>query len=187
MKKKPMIIAGIAVAICIVIIAIVTIVMIGNSSAKKVAEQLERADRYLSELDYESAIAAYEAVLDIDPKSEEAYLGLAEAYIAIGDYKEALEILEEGFDRTDSEDIEEMLEEVEELIEHSEDMSGQSGPVPENETTPVQMKIREKYIICRNSLQFYRMIRLLTGEMKIWKKLCVKKQELQIGILHMAM
>ncbi len=48
----------------------------------RVGEYIEDANRYLSELDYEQAIASYRQALDLDKGNREANLGLAEAYDA---------------------------------------------------------------------------------------------------------
>lgn len=56
---------------------------------------------YLSELEYEQAIVAYEAAIAIDLKYEETYLALADIYIEMGDYKKVLEVLEEGYIQTE--------------------------------------------------------------------------------------
>ena len=83
---------------------------------KRLAEQLDLAERYLSELDYESAIAAYEAAIEIEPKCEEAYLGLADIYIEQEEYEKAADILEAGLTQIDSETISSKQGEVEELL-----------------------------------------------------------------------
>ena len=63
----------------IVLVTIVAIVNIVPNSvrAKEVKEQLSLGDKYLSELNYEQAEVTYLAVLKIDPKCEDAYIGLA--------------------------------------------------------------------------------------------------------------
>lgn len=49
----------------------------------KYKKQLDIANDYFEELDYEKAIAAYEDAIKINPKSEKAYLDLAEVYITM--------------------------------------------------------------------------------------------------------
>lgn len=74
--------------IFIFILAIEIIVIVGfiiflfymNSDTVKANRQLELAQHYLLEEDYEQAIVAYEIVIQIDPKNTEAYLGLTQAY-----------------------------------------------------------------------------------------------------------
>lgn len=77
-KKHWLLLLGIA---CIVIIvAGVMIAYLTYGERKQVRSGLEDGRKYLSELDYEQAIATYQQVLDVDPKNREAKLGLAEAY-----------------------------------------------------------------------------------------------------------
>lgn len=58
----------------------------------KVREHIETANRYLSEMDYEQAIASYRQALNLDKENREASLGLAEAYDAgdMGVYAESV-------------------------------------------------------------------------------------------------
>ena len=48
-------------------------------------EQYDLGIRYLSDGNYQEAIIAFETAIEIEPKRPEAYLGIAEAYIAAGD------------------------------------------------------------------------------------------------------
>lgn len=52
--------------------------------------------RYLSEGNYEEAIIAFTAAIKIDPKQPEVYVGLADAYIGIGDYTKAGDAIAQG-------------------------------------------------------------------------------------------
>lgn len=70
-------------------------------------------DRYLEELEYEQAIVSYKNSIKIDPKQEEAYIGLAKAYVGLGEYEEAIDILNKGIRKTDSKELEDLLEEIE--------------------------------------------------------------------------
>ena len=114
-KKRIGIIAAIVACLCI--LAIEAIVVVGSNGDRKLNAQLKLADRYLDELDYEAAIAAYEAAIEIEPRCEAAYLGMAEAYKALGEYEKALETLETGYDATGSEKIQEALDELKAYLE----------------------------------------------------------------------
>ena len=133
-KKKPPIWLFIVIGLSVVavIAAIVIIIAVGNSGSK-VQKKITAAEKYLAELDYEKAIAAYNAAIEIDKTSLEAYLGLADVYIAMADelvgkavkfrtkgdddkareayeeaigyYNEALEVLDEALDNVSDEDI----------------------------------------------------------------------------------
>ena len=59
-------------------------------------EQYDLGMRYLNEGNYQEAIIAFEAAIEIDAKRPEAYLGAAEAYIAADDIDAAIAILEKG-------------------------------------------------------------------------------------------
>lgn len=65
--------------------------------------QYDLGVRYLSEGNYEEAILAFEAAIEIDPKQETIYLKYAEAYTQQGDDASALRVLTRGFRETQSE------------------------------------------------------------------------------------
>ena len=75
-------------------------------------EQYDLGVRYLEEGNYEEAIIAFTAAIEIDPKQPEAYLGAAEAYIAVGDNQNARKILQQGFDLTNDAEIQSHLDEI---------------------------------------------------------------------------
>ncbi len=73
---------------------------------------LNLGEKYLTDLDYEQAIVYFNKLIDVEPKNESAYLGIAEAYLALGDIDSAIEILEQGIAIVDAPaDLEAMLEE----------------------------------------------------------------------------
>ena len=122
-NKKFLFIAIVLIAVGLV----AALVLLPTSAkAKKVEEQLNLGAKYLSELDYEQAIAAYEAVIKIDPKCEEAYLALADIYIATGAFDKAEEILKRAEEEIGAEAqfLEEKRQEV---------LAGQK----QNESTPI--------------------------------------------------
>ncbi len=58
--------------------------------AKNTASQLELGRKYLTEMNYSEAIAAFTEAIKLNPDDIEAYLGRAEAYAAMGEYENAL-------------------------------------------------------------------------------------------------
>ena len=76
----------------------------GQRREARVQEYLELGDRYLSEIDYEQAVAAFEEVIELDPRRIEAYEGLASAYEGQGDYEAAAETLERGSEAAEMDD-----------------------------------------------------------------------------------
>ena len=65
-----------------------------GESPKTWQEEYDLGVRYLSEGNYDEAILAFEAAIGIDPKRAEAYLGLADVYVAQGDLDAAREVLD---------------------------------------------------------------------------------------------
>ena len=59
-----------------------------GADAREVRKQLKLGQKYIEEMNYEEAIASFEKALEIDPMSVEAYIGIADAHIAIAlDYE----------------------------------------------------------------------------------------------------
>ena len=127
----------IAIALIVVgLIAALVLLLPTSAKAKKVEEQLNLGAKYLSELDYEQATVAYEAVIKIDPKCEEAYLALADIYIATGAFDKAEAILKQaevtiGTDATEA--VEAKKKEVEEVRE---EQKAAGVPTPEPTVIP---------------------------------------------------
>ena len=61
-------------------------------------EQYDLGIRYLSEGNYEEAIIAFTAAIEIDPKQADAYMGLADVYTAQGNPDKAAEILKQALE-----------------------------------------------------------------------------------------
>lgn len=112
-QKKKTVIAG--AAVIVICIAVFALLAGGNSSAKRIAELLDLGNKYLMEQNYEEAVVAFQEAIAIDPKCEEAYLGLADVYIAMDDYESAIDILQQGMVQTGSEELAAYLEESEKV------------------------------------------------------------------------
>ncbi|MCM1059912.1 MAG: tetratricopeptide repeat protein [Eubacterium sp.] len=90
----------------------------GSSISVNTADMLQLADKYLREMNYEQAIIEFSMVLEIEPKNTDAYLGLAEAYVALGNNERAIAVLEQAKDNVDNQQtIEEKLTEVKNFYE----------------------------------------------------------------------
>ena len=91
-KRLPLIL------LCIVLAAaIITCGIIFNPFKSDAGKHIEMGQRYLDELQWESALAEFELALEIDPRSVEARLGAAEAYIGLGQYADAVRVLADGY------------------------------------------------------------------------------------------
>lgn len=123
-KKKmnivPFIIIGVVILLIVAVVATLVIKGISaESSERKLQENLDLGERYLQELDYEQAIAAYMAVIEIDPKNIDAYLGLADVYVAMGDYDQAVEVLGTAPEVSAHEKVKDKIEDISEQKEQA--------------------------------------------------------------------
>ena len=87
-------------------------------------EQYDLGMRYLNDGNYQEAVIAFEAAIEIDPKRSEAYLGAADAYVGLGDYASARKILEDGLDATGNRKLQKRLDE---LATEDGNLTGQSA------------------------------------------------------------
>lgn len=87
------------VAILCVILALIMAVLCSctRSAEEQWQEQFDLGTRYLTEGNYEEAIIAFEAAIEIDPLAADGYMMLADAYIAIGEAEQAAQVLYSGW------------------------------------------------------------------------------------------
>ncbi|MBQ5320059.1 MAG: tetratricopeptide repeat protein [Oscillospiraceae bacterium] len=111
MKSKLKIIIPVAVAV-IAIIAAIIFIRFSSDDANKISKMLDTAQKYLVEQNYEQAIAEFENIIELDPMNADAYIGIAEAYIKMGNTEMAVEWLEKGFEATGDESLKAMLDEL---------------------------------------------------------------------------
>lgn len=71
------------------------------SGASKAADKIELGQKYLTELNYTEAVAAFTEVIKIDPSNIEAYMGRAEAYKGLKQYDDAKADYTTAIERTD--------------------------------------------------------------------------------------
>ncbi len=118
MKKKIIIFFSCLVVILLAVIIACLVYL--NHPVTKYKEQLALGEKYLKELDYEEAVAAFQAAIEIEPRNADAYLGLADAYIELGEVEKALEILEQGYDETGSSELNRYLKKIKRDLEKEE-------------------------------------------------------------------
>lgn len=119
-KEGKGLIIGLIVGIAVIIIACVTIglvVFFGGNSQGKYDEFISEGAKYLAEMDYEQAIVQYEDAIDLDPDNEEAYTGLANTYMAMGEYTLAEVAILDGISMTNSSNLVSLLTELSNMIE----------------------------------------------------------------------
>lgn len=113
MKQKTRILIYIIIAIAIVIMGTLTILKNHQVDSPDTAqEHIDLGRIYLTELSYEKASLEFTEAIEIEPLNSDAYLGLAEAYVGMGDTEKAIDVLEEGYDKTGDERLKDMLEEL---------------------------------------------------------------------------
>lgn len=104
--------------------------MICSCSSKKLDaeydELIDQAEEYLEDENYKKAVSSYEDAIDLCPDREEAYLGLAEAYIEQGDLTSALSILKKG---------KRSVEDNDKIVDMMDDISSGKYDVEETEVT----------------------------------------------------
>ncbi len=112
--------------LAVVVIAgiIAGVLILKNVQERKSYENyLDSAEKYLEELDYENAEAAYLKAIDVEPKEEEPYVALARLYLGQGETDKARTILEQGAQKAsgtaksgthkeEEESIEDLLDDV---------------------------------------------------------------------------
>lgn len=118
---------SVKISLLLIILSVVMgIIGINVQSAQKRKEydaHIKAAEKYLSELDYEQAIAEYAMAYEIYPREEvvdaleQTYLAYAQTYIDSRDYERAISILEEGYEKIGRESLQNKIAEVEALRE----------------------------------------------------------------------
>ena len=96
-----------------VLLLIFVLSLVGCMSDKVTwQEQYDLGVRYLNEGNYEEAIIAFTAAIEIEPNNPNGYLFLAEVYIAQNDFEKAKDILESGYAVTKSQDLQDKISEI---------------------------------------------------------------------------
>lgn len=117
-KKKIGIIVGAVAVIIAVIIGVIA--SRGENEGARLQKLLDAGAKYLAELDYEQAVVAYNEAITLDPKNVDAYIGLAEAYLGMGDFDAAREALEAGYAATGEQIFQDWITSIWESSQESE-------------------------------------------------------------------
>lgn len=88
MSEKKTIRAG---AVCLLVSLLAALFFTACvSKAVNAADKIELGQKYLTELNYTEAVASFTEAIKLDPDNIQAYMGRAEAYVALGEYDKAL-------------------------------------------------------------------------------------------------
>ena len=110
------------VAVIFVVAAAVTAAVILSLSGKDdVSRALDLGDRYLSNMDYDSAIREYSRVLSIDPNNEDALAGIVMSYAGLGEKEKAKDLFTKYLPDTKRTDV---LESYGKMLEDEGDYAG---------------------------------------------------------------
>ena len=117
--RKKSVRAGLLAIVLIVAVGIAGLNVRSAQRRKEYNGHVEAAEKYLTELDYEQAIAEYTLALEIEPKSEEMLNALEQTYLAYaqsladaGEWERAMAVLEEGLSRIGGDSLYEKREEI---------------------------------------------------------------------------
>ncbi|MCM1540544.1 MAG: tetratricopeptide repeat protein [Blautia sp.] len=112
-SRKPLIIIASAVAaVAVVVFFVVALSVFGRTDEERLQRQLELGERYLSEMNYERALAAYTAAIEIEPQNIEATCGMARAYAGLDDYEQAENVLLSLIETLEQDDYRKKQEEL---------------------------------------------------------------------------
>ena len=138
-------------AILLVLMAIVIGLNHGESAEEKtIRVGMETGTRYLEEMEYSSAVLEFQKVIDVDPMNKDAYLGLAEAYLSMGEPDKAMAVLEEGYERTGAESLMAMRDEIAgEMMISERDDDDFILEEPEIQEEQVVIELREPELLWR--------------------------------------
>ena len=115
------------VTVCLLLALLLGLAACGKSPEEKWQEQYELGMKYVSEGNYEEAVLAFTAALEIDPKKADAYLALADVYEAQGDTESLQAILEQGLEATGAERFQERLEQLKRTLPYPVNMMFSEG------------------------------------------------------------
>lgn len=115
----------------LVILALVASLFTACRFTSKWQREYELGVKYLSEGNYEEAVMAFQAAIDIDPKNAGAYVGLADTYIAMGQPDKAAEAIADAVENCgESDELAEKQQEIDGLLSPDTAAEPQSGQTP---------------------------------------------------------
>ena len=112
---------------CLLLALLLGLAACGKSPEEKWQEQYELGMKYLDDASYEEAVLAFTAAIEIDPKSADAYLALADVYETQGDTESLQAILEQGLEATGVERFQERLEQLKRTLPYPVNMMFSEG------------------------------------------------------------
>ncbi len=143
----------------VIVIVTVSSIVIYNLPANRRDRQLALAEKYMSELNYEAAILAYKAAIEIDPKCEDAYIELVNLYVATEAYDEALTLINNAESLLESDALNDKSEQLQVLLStnnYTEESIGYNGwSITDNNTYYYIDGVMQKGLITIDGDDYY--------------------------------
>lgn len=146
MKNKLKIIIPVGISLIIIALAFVFIQFTPKAQSDAAA-MIDKAYSFITEQNFEEAIAVFEKVIEIDPKNVDAYIGIAEAYEKKGDIDKAIEWLEKGYDITGSPLIAETLERLKKPAVQEENNEAEIMEEPIEDAAEDEIVVQEEELV----------------------------------------
>ncbi|MBO5460399.1 MAG: tetratricopeptide repeat protein [Ruminococcus sp.] len=101
-KKRFWISIAVAGVLIVAVIAAAVVIILSQQKEDRYYEQMKSAKAYMDDMDYRAMVRAYEEAIELMPEDPDAYIALAEHYMEQGEYEDAEEIAEKGYENTGS-------------------------------------------------------------------------------------
>lgn len=97
-KKKTGLLVGLILGagVLVIMIIVICLLIFGGRNSQSYQKQMDIGEQYFQEADYNAAIEAFREAIKIDETRSGAYTRLCDAYIALGDYNRAREVIDYG-------------------------------------------------------------------------------------------
>lgn len=117
-KKKGAIIAAVAVILIALVVA-GFLALKGVNEKSRYDDLLAKGNKFYEEMDYEAAEAVFLEAISVNPKKVDAYLMLADVYIADGEPEKAEDVLDDAEENVpDNEDVIDKKEEIKGYVKY---------------------------------------------------------------------
>lgn len=102
----------VVIVLFIVLLILCCLFFLISKKESKSAEQLDLGNKAFLEMEYDDVILYCQKAIELDPKNVDAYLLLAEAYMALDDYTSAYDYLLLGYENTNDVAIWNMMQDL---------------------------------------------------------------------------
>lgn len=101
-------------SVLIVFLIVLAVLLITSQNTEnRYYKQMEVAEVYMEDMDYENMVQAYETAIELMPEDPDAYIALSEFYLEQGKYFDAISMAEKGLENTGSRRLERLITKIE--------------------------------------------------------------------------